>query len=166
MFEQILNFNPYLVIVFLTLLPFLELRASIPYGLLVLGKTNWLPVILLAIIVNIILAPIVYFFLDKFLHLFLRIKFINKIWNKIFTKNQKKLKPYIDKYGVLGLSVFIGIPLPGSGVYSGAIGAYLLGFSYKDFIKSAIYGVLIAAILVSIVMLTGINTFDIFIKKI
>lgn len=165
MLEFITNINPYLAITLLTLLPFLELRAGIPYGIIVLGKEQWFIVFLLACIVNILLAPIVYLFLDKFLHLFLNIKFISNIWDKLIVKTQIKIHKYVEKYGVLGLSVFIGIPLPGSGVYSGAIGGYILGFSYKDYIKSAIFGVFIAGIIVTLVMLTGSSAFDLFIKS-
>lgn len=156
----------YLMIVLLTFVPFLELRASIPYGIINLGKEQWPIVALLAIIANIVLAPILYLFLDKFLHIFLKVKSIDKIWKSLVLKSQKKVHPYIEKYGILGLSVFIGIPLPGSGVYSGAIGGYLLGFSYKDFIKASILGVIIAGVLVTIVSYSGLATFDIFLKKI
>ena len=60
-----------------------------------------------------------------------------------------------EKYGIIGLALFIGVPLPGSGVYSGALGAYLLGFNFKDYFKAAVLGVLIAATIVTIVSIFG-----------
>ena len=69
---------------------------------------------------------------------------INAILAMFIKKTQDKVYKYVEKYGVLGLAVFIGIPLPGSGVYSGALGAYLLGFRFRDFMRGAVIGVLIA----------------------
>ncbi|MBI2134930.1 small multi-drug export protein [Candidatus Woesearchaeota archaeon] len=152
-----------LIIAAITFIPFLELRASIPYGILVL-KMHWLPVFAIASIANIILGPIVYFFLDKLIHIFLRIKFIDKIYQKYVEKTQKNIHKYVEKYGELAVAVFIGIPLPGSGSYSGALASYLIGLGYKKFIIANIIGVLIAGIIVTAVVVTGINAFDIFVK--
>ncbi len=157
--------NDILILIALTLIPFLELRASIPYGIF---KTDlhWTIVFIVCVLFNMILAPIIYFFLDKIIHLFLKIKPINKCWQWWTNRTQKRIKKYVDKYGELGVAIFIGIPLPGSGVYSGALGSYLLGLSYKKFIKAAIIGVLIAGIIVLIVSLTGAEALKIFVKSI
>ena len=88
------------------------------------------------------------------------------MYNKYVEKTQKKIHKYVEKYGTLGVAIFIGIPLPGSGVYSGAIGSYVLGLSYKKFILAAILGVLIAGIIVTIVTLIGGNGLAVFIKPV
>lgn len=157
--------NPIIILIILTLLPFLELRASIPYGIF---NTNLsiTTIFLICIITNIILAPLVYFFIDKLMHFFLRIKIINKIYKKTVVKTQNKISPYIEKYGFLGLAVFIGIPLPGSGVYSGALGAYLLGFKFKDFLWASIVGVFMAGIIVLLISTAGSEAWHIFLKTI
>jgi len=155
--------EPYVVIVILTFLPFLELRASIPYGILV-AKEPWWLVVLVAVVVNILLGPILYFLLDKLLHLLLRVRPVAWFWQRTIVKTQKKIHPKVEKYGVYGLGLFIGVPLPGSGVYSGAFGGYLLGFSRKEFYVATVLGVLIAAAAVTAVVLTGATTFDIFVK--
>ena len=72
----------------------------------------------------------------------------------------------MDKYGEIGIALFIGIPLPGSGVYSGSLGANLIGLKYKKFIIANILGVLIAGIIVTIIVLSGNNAFSYFIKTI
>ena len=158
------DINPILQLILVTLLPFLELRASIPYGILVLNM-DWIAVFVICVITNILLAFLVYFFVNYVMHLFLRIKFVHKLYHKVVERTQKKIHPYVEKYGVIGLALFIGIPLPGSGVYSGGLGAYLLGFELKDYIVASIIGVLIAAVIVTIVSVTGSN-FAIFIKSI
>ena len=163
MIEAITNLNPIIAIVLLTFLPLLELRASIPYG--IFGtELHFMLVFFVAVVSNIILAPLVYLFLDKIIYLFLKIKVINRCYQVYVEKTQKKIQKYVDKYGEIGLAVFIGIPLPGSGVYSGALAAYLIGMDYKKFIKATIIGVLMAGIIVTIVSLAGGEAFRIFIK--
>ena len=154
-----------LFLIGLTLLPFLELRASIPYGIFQ-TDLSLLSIFLICTLTNLLLAPLIYFFLDNLIHLFLRIKFIDKYYQKIILRTQKRIHPYVEKYGLLGLAIFIGIPLPGSGVYTGALGAYLLGFKFKDFFKAAFIGVLIAAFLVTLIATTGNTAFQFLIKKI
>lgn len=156
--------NEILRVILITLLPFLELRASIPYGVFNTDLSLF-TIFITAVITNIILAKIIFIFLNKLAHLFLRIESVSKIYNRLVLRVQKKVHPYVEKYGVIGLALFIGIPLPGSGVYSGALGAYLLGFSYKDFFKAAIIGVLIAGVLVLLASTIGNGVWDIFIKR-
>lgn len=152
-------------LIWITLLPFLELRASIPYGIF---STNlhWLIVFLVCVVTNIILAPVVYFILDNFVELFTKIKFIDRIYQKIVVRTQKRVQKYVEKYGVFGLALFIGVPLPGSGVYSGALAAYLLGFRKRDFFLAAVIGVLIAGLIVLLVSLLGNGALSLFVKKI
>lgn len=157
--------NEILRIILITLLPFLELRASIPYGVFNTDLSLF-TIFIAAVITNIILAKIVFLFLNKLVHLFLHVNSVNKVYNKLVIRTQKKVHPYVEKYGVLGLAIFIGIPLPGSGVYSGALGAYLLGFSYKDFFKAAVMGVLIAGVLVLLASTAGNGAWHIFIKNV
>ena len=153
--------NAIIWIILLTLLPFLELRYSIPAGIIT-GKVllpfglsltgfglNWPAVFFIAVITNIILGLVLYFLLDKVIHYFLHFKYISKIYHKTVEKSQKKIKKYVDKYGFLGIAIFISIPLPGSGVYSAAIGSYALGLNFKDFAKATIIGVTVAGVIVT-----------------
>jgi len=155
--------NPVILLILITLIPALELRASIPFGIL---STNmhWTYVFTICVITNILLGPLVYVILDKFIHIFLKIKLFDKVYRKYIEKTQKKIKPHVEKYGILGLAVFIGIPLPGSGSYTGALAAYILGMKIKRFIIANIIGVIIAATIITILALTGSGIFHIFIK--
>jgi uncharacterized membrane protein len=157
--------NEIINIIWITFLPFLELRASIPYGIL---KANlpWVQVFVICVITNIILGAILYLLIDKIIKIATKIKAIDKIYQKYIEKTQKNINKYVDKYGELAVAVFIGIPLPGSGVYSGAIASYLLGLKYKKFMIANIIGVLIAGTIVTIVSLTGAGIFHLFVKLI
>lgn len=146
--------NDILLLIFLTLLPFLELRASIPYGIIVLGM-DWFPVFLICVITNILLGPIIYIFLDKFVHLFMRIKIIEKYYRKIVEKTQRRIHKAVERWGEFGVALFIGVPLPGSGSYSGALGSYLIGLGFRKFFIANIIGVLIAGTIVTLISLAG-----------
>jgi len=152
-----------IILIILTLIPALELRASIPYGILVLHM-NWILVFVVCVIANILLGIVLYPFLDKFIRLFLRFKIIDKAYQKYVEKTQKKIHKYVEKYGEIGIALFIGVPLPGTGVYTAALGSYLLGLDFKKFIIATVLGVLIAGIAVLAVTMTGSEIFRFFIK--
>ncbi len=151
-------------LVILTLAPGLELRASIPYGLLDQALSPTIT-IALCLAVNIALAPMVWFFMDKVIHLFLHIGWIDRLYNTVVERTQERLHAYVEKYGTVGLALFIGVPLPGSGVYSGGLGAYLLGFTFHQYIVASVFGVLIAGTVVSAVVLSGAGAFSFFLKS-
>jgi len=157
--DEILN------MVWITFLPFLELRASIPYGILK-ANLNWALVFIVCVVTNIILGAVLYPLIDTITRMFTRIRFIDNLYGMYIKRTQRRIDRYVEKYGYLGVAIFIGIPLPGSGVYSGALAAYLIGLDYKKFIIADIIGVLIAGIIVTIVSLTGVGAFDSFIKLI
>ena len=162
-----------LILILVTFIPFLELRASIPLGILagnveIFNLTlqgfglNWPLVFLVCVISNMVLGIIIYFVLNKFIHHLLKFKFFNKYYTKKVEKTQKKIKPYVNRFGLFGVALFIGIPLPGSGSYTGALAAYLLGLDYKRFILANMLGVVIAGIAVTILTLVSIGIFNLF----
>ena len=142
--------NNILWIILLSMAPISELRGAIIYGL-----TTDVPkalVIFLALFFNALVGPLVYLFIRYVVGLFLHIDWFARFWNHIVIRSQRKLEPTITKYGTLGMAVFIGVPLPGTGVYTGAIGAYALGFSFKRFFVSSLLGVLLAGTIVTLLM--------------
>ena len=144
----------------ITFIPMLELRASIPYGIIGLeGSIAWPIVVLICIATNIALGWIVFWIMAPIFTLMRRWRWFNRrIW-PILEKTQNRIHPYVEKYGELGVALFIGIPLPGSGVYTGAFGAYLLGLSKRKFVFANVIGVLIAGTAVTILSLFILNGF-------
>jgi uncharacterized membrane protein len=145
--------KPFLILALVTLIPGLELRASIPLGILgggsswfALGDTQLSPVAVVAIcvFVNILLGWGVFLLMGPVLRLFEGFRWFQKWIDPWLQRAHRKLGPYVEKYGGIGVAVFIGVPLPGSGVYTGAVGAYLLGVSKKSFAWANVLGVLIA----------------------
>jgi len=153
-----------LIIAAIVLVPFLELRASIPYGILVLDQ-NWLIVFIVSVVANIILGILLFPMIDHIFRFFRKFAWLDKLCTLYMDRTQKKIDKLVKKYGFLGIAVFIGIPLPGSGVYSGSVAAYLIGLSFKRFIIANIIGVLIAGIAVTIIVLSGYEA-SLFIRRI
>ncbi len=154
-----------LQIIFWTFVPTLELRASIPYGIFKLGM-NWVHVFIIALISNVILGILVFHLLEWIMKMISKIKFIDKYWSMYVNKTQKKIHKGVEKYGEWAIAVFIGIPLPGSGVYTGALAAFLIGLSKKKFYIANFVGVIIAAILVTLFCIVFTEISDHFIKTI
>ncbi len=137
------------VIVFIiSMLPLLELRGGLLAATIL--NLDFLPAYIISIIGNTLPIPIVLLFLDKILNWLKKFKitekFVNKIINKILSK-----KDQIEKYGYIGLMIFVGIPLPGTGAWTGAGLAVLLNMDKK---KSFIYimlGIILASIIMSLI---------------
>ena len=156
----------------ITMLPFFELRASIPIGILdgvlnlPFGLTmkgmglEWWWVFIVCVLSNAILGTIIYPVINIFIHTLEKIPLIGKFWRKTVERTQRRIHPYVEKWGTVGVALFIAVPLPGSGSYSGAVGAYLLGMSYRKFIFANVIGVFLAGIAVTIITLTGRGLFQ------
>ena len=147
----------------ITLLPGLELRASIPAGIFT-TNLHWSTVFLAAVISNILLGAVVYAVLEKLLIFFQDYRWFKKPYNWYHKRVHNKIHKNVEKYGELGLALFIGVPLPGSGVYSGSLAAHLLGMNFKKFFLANIIGVLMAGIVVTLICLFGDGAWNFFIK--
>lgn len=163
-----------LILAFLTALPLFELRLSIPLAItggkatiplvgmtLGLNPIPWPIALVAAIIVNWIIAIIIYNILDALFLFITRFKRIHEFKERVIERAQKRVEGQVHKFGTIGLALFIGVPLPGSGVYTGALGAYALGMSKKDFYIASLIGVIIAGIAVTIITLAVKGTIGI-----
>jgi len=150
-----------ILLILLTFVPIFELRWSIPIGLYS-GSVNVpflgamqgfgldpLFVFFVCVSANAILSVLVYFFLHNIIQFFLCFELINSFYQRIIIRTQKKAKPLIEKYGLLGLALFIAVPLPGSGTWTGTLAGYLLGFDMKKIFVANLIGVIIAGLIVT-----------------
>ncbi|MFH1125966.1 MAG: small multi-drug export protein [Candidatus Altiarchaeota archaeon] len=137
--------NQWLYVIVITILPWIELRGGIPAGIL-LGL-NPLMVFVVAVLANCAIIYPSFIFLDWFFDLMNRIPFVSRM----IRKTHEKAKPYVDKYGVIGLMLFVGMPLPGTGAYAGALVAHLMGMKNKKAFVAISLGVLIAGVAVLLV---------------
>ena len=155
--------NPFLKIIILSLLPISELRGSIPVGLT--SGLNIFIVYPLAVTCNLLVFPIFYLFLSSLHHFLLRFKFYRISFESFIQRTRRRTRLKIEKYGYLGLTLFVAIPLPVTGAYTGTLAAWFFKMDKRNSFFAVLLGVIIAGIIVSIVSILGIHIFDIFIKE-
>jgi len=132
--------------------PIFELRGSMPYGLI--SGIEFPKVLLLSLVGNFLPVIPLYFFLQKVLNFLNRFHFGRKFSVWLITRTKKKSK-IVEKYQTVGLLVFVGIPLPGTGAWTGTVAAVLLKLTFRDFIIGVTGGILLASGIVSGVWFTG-----------
>lgn len=140
------NISHELYIFFISMLPFFELRLAIPYG--IINLIPWQETFLIAVVGNFIPIIPLLLLLEKILDFLNRYDVFKKFYDFVMERTHKN-KGIVEKYGKFGLFVFVAIPLPGSGVYTGAAVAMLLGMKKRDSIWSLVFGMLVAGILVT-----------------
>lgn len=142
------GWNKEVVVFIISMLPILELRGGLLAASLL--KIEFLRGLVICIVGNLIPIPFVLLFLEFIFSLLKKWKVTRKIveW---FEKKVLSRRKQIDKYGYWGLLLFVGIPLPGTGAWTGSALAVLLGLDKKKSFLFIILGVLLAALIMSIV---------------
>ena len=135
------------VVFIISMMPLLELRGGLLAAALL--KMDFVPAYLISIVGNTLPIPLVLLFLDKVFNFLKKSKKLNKLISKLEKKILSK-KGQIEKYGYLGLLLFVGIPLPGTGAWTGAGLAVLLNLNKKKAFVSIMLGVILASIIMSI----------------
>ena len=142
-----LAYGKEILIFLISMMPILELRGGIlAAALLNMDPKNSFIICLLG---NIIVIPIALCFLELIFKILRKINFFDRIITKIEKKCLSK-REQLDKYGYWGLLLFVGIPLPGTGAWTGCFLASLLGMNKKKSALAAMAGVLMAGIIMMI----------------
>jgi uncharacterized membrane protein len=147
-----------------SILPIAELRGGIPYA--IFNDIHPLTAYIVCVVANILVFPIVYFFLEVIHPIFLKISFYKNLFDKIVIRTRKKLGLKIKKYGFWAIMIFVMIPLPVTGVYTGTLASWLFDIPKKRSFLSIVLGVIISGLI-----MTGISLFssevikDLFIKN-
>ncbi len=144
---------PELIVVIISMIPVVELRGSIPVAIL-LFNIPWLEAAVLSIIGNMIPVPFLLLLIDWFFGLISKVKPGRKFTEWLFTRTRRKGKS-IEKYEEIGLVVFVGIPLPGTGGWTGALAANIFGLRFWRSMLFIFLGVIMAAIIVTVLSLMG-----------
>lgn len=145
--------NQLILSLILSVLPITELRVGLPLAIDYAIKNNLsiVPIFLLILGANVFIIFLIFLFLD-FLHLkFLRIKCYKRTFNFFLERTRKKagkVKKNMEIYGFLGLTLFVAVPLPITGAWTGCLIAWILGLDRKKSILAISLGVLVAGILV------------------
>ncbi len=142
------GFPAELVVFIISLFPILECRGGLIAASL-LGVNFWIA-LLISVIGNLLPIPFIFLFIEKIFELLKRTKHLGKLITKIENKAMNKSEK-ITKYKKFGLLLFVGIPLPGTGAWTGALIAVLLKLNLKDSVISILLGVLMATGIMSFI---------------
>ena len=136
-----------IIIFIISLMPILELRGGLLAASLL--DVEFIRAAIICILGNVLPIPFVLLFLKYVLDILSKWKVTKKIVNWLEKKVEDK-REQIDKYGYWGLVIFVGIPLPGTGAWTGALLAIMLGLDRKKSFVCILLGVLMAAVIMSI----------------
>lgn len=150
----------YLLAFLISMVPILELRGAMP---LAIGMDIPFPTALvICVLGNMLPVPFVYFFARKFLKWGAKQRFIGKICTFFLEKGEKAGKKLVEKTGRGGLFValmlFVGIPIPGTGAWTGTLGASFLDMGFKSTVLSVSLGVVLAGCIMALAS-TGVFHF-------
>ncbi len=139
--------------IILSLLPIAELRGGIPLALA--SGVNPVTAYFVCVIANIFVIPLVFIFLGTLHRIFMIIPIYKRTFEKFLERTRKKVRKKIEKYGYIGLTLFVTIPLPITGAYTGTLAAWFFGMKkLKSFLAISL-GVVIAGLIVTAAYLTG-----------
>lgn len=153
---------PWLAVILMAALPVAELRLSIPIAIL---KPPYgfgmdpISALSLSIIGNMLPVIPLLLYLEPVSSYLRRWKTWDRYFTWLFTRTHRKHSAEFEKYGSIGLAIFVGIPLPATGAWTGCAAAFVFGFKFKNALLAIFAGVLMAGIIMTILTL-GINIFN------
>lgn len=143
------NFPPQLAVLLISMIPLVECRGAIPFGMVVLNLPMW-EVVPIAIIGNIIPVPFILLLIRPVINWFKKTKLFRPLAEWLEAKADKK-KDKVLKYSKWGLFTFVAIPIPGTGAWTGALIAALLDLR----VRSAFFTILMGMICAALIMTVG-----------
>lgn len=138
----------------LAMFPITELRAAIPYG--ISQGLSPSTAFIVATTGNFLISIPILFLLNPAIHLISKVPIGKKIVTGILEKTRKKGSK-VTQYGTVGLALFVGLPVPGTGVWTGSLLAYLFGLKVKSTIAALGLGVISAGLIVTFLSVGAID---------
>ncbi len=136
-----------IIIFIISLMPILELRGGLIAASLL--NLSFYSSFIICFFGNLLPIPFILLFIEKILNWFKRFPKVRKTINKLEMKSMAKSEK-IQRFKYMGLFIFVAVPLPGTGAWTGALIAILLGLDKKKSFIAIIFGVLVAGIIMSI----------------
>ena len=153
-------FLKYLIVSLISMVPLIELRGAIPYA--VGFQLPLLPSYIVAILGNMLPVPFIFLFARKILEWGKDKKLTKKFFTFCLEKGNKGGKKLQEKAGrnvYFALFLFVGIPLPGTGAWTGTLAASLLNLDFKKSVIAIMGGVVLAGIIMGVISLGIFNIF-------
>lgn len=144
--------NKYIYLFLISMVPLIELRGGMLVATAPGTEYNFFLALIICIIGNMLPVPFIYFFARKVLLWGADKKFIGKFFTFCLEKGEKAGNKLAEKAGRKGLFIaillFVGIPLPGTGAWTGTLGASFLKVGFRSTVVAVCLGVVLAGLLV------------------
>jgi uncharacterized membrane protein len=150
---------PWLSTIIISCLPIFELRGAIPIALGVYGLSP-ASAYVLAVLGNMLPVIPVLLFLEPVSTQLRRYTVFDRFFSWLFERTHRNHSERFEKYGILALTLFVAVPLPVTGAWTGCAAAFVFGIKFKHAFPAILAGVMVAGLIVSIVTLTGISLYD------
>lgn len=150
------DFPAPLATIMIAMLPFVELRGSIPVAL-VAYNMDPLSAFVYSVIGNMIPVFVLLYFLEPVSDFLKRWRIWDVFFTWLFAKAHRQHSERFERYGMLALALFVAVPLPTTGAWSGCAAAFVFGIKFRHALLSIFSGVVAAGIVVTIVSLGGIG---------
>jgi uncharacterized membrane protein len=115
---------------------------------------------------NALVTPVCWIFLSTLHKLFLKMAWYKGLFNRFVERAREKLRGGVEKWGWIGVALFVAVPLPVTGAWTGTLGAWVLGLGKRRTLLAVTLGVFCAGAIVTVVTILGIQALSLFIKKI
>jgi uncharacterized membrane protein len=152
--------------IIISMLPVSELRGAIPLALAPIevgGFGMSAPeAYILAVLGNMIPVIPLLLFLEPVSDFLRHWRIFDIFFTWLFTRTHHNHSERFEKYGTLALTIFVAIPLPVTGAWTGCAAAFVFGIKFRHALPAIFAGVLIAGVVVTILTLTGISIFELF----
>ncbi len=138
------------------------MRGALPWGVLAERLPFW-PVFLVALVGNLVPAILILLYLKPFLRLvrrFSHLGWLDEFITVVLKLSHRRHSRHFERWGNLALFLFVAIPLPGTGAWTGALLAFLFNLRFSLALLSIAAGVLVAGFLVTVLTLGGINLWN------
>jgi uncharacterized membrane protein len=152
-----LDISDILVVLGIAASPIAELRVAIPVAI-IQHDFPWHYAFLIAIIGNMLPVPFILLFLNTIVRFLSKVGFFARFFDWLFEHTRKRGR-LVERYERIGLALFVAIPLPVTGAWTGSLAAVLFGLKFKHAILSIFIGVVIAGIIVTCATALGWTIF-------
>ena len=152
-----MDFSNILEVLALAASPISELRGAIPWAI-IRHDFPWYYAFLVAFIGNMLPVPFILLFLDAVASYLSRVGVFKRFFDWLFERTRRRGK-VVERYKRIGLALFVAIPLPITGAWTGSLVAVLFGLRFRHAMLSISLGVLIAGIIVTCATILGWSIF-------
>jgi uncharacterized membrane protein len=153
--STVFNISPKLITVLIAALPIFELRGAIPYAILA-GDLRWQEAYIFAVIGNFLPVIPILMLLERVSNWLMRYPVWNRFFTWLFARTRRRGK-MIERFEALGLAMFVAIPLPITGAWTGCVAAFLFKIPLRIAVPMIICGILTAGVIVTLASLGVIS---------